>query len=158
MISFHPLSYQKVCIIYRVSQIDIYTLFETLFLSNKMRQKYNLCRVLFLKHVQNVHLLPQYTHNNDVEQSDIPRPTPCSLKYHKGVKSGDRGENSVALTFRPINVDWMCAHIDKKVRWSPVLLEVNLIFILKETRNRDFQYFQVSLTRDDSLFKEVRHK
>ena len=27
----------------------MYTLFETLFLSNKMRQKYNLCCVLFLK-------------------------------------------------------------------------------------------------------------
>ena len=52
----------------------MYTLFETLFLSNEMRQKYNLCCVLFLQplHVQNVHLLPRYTPNNDIEQSDMP--------------------------------------------------------------------------------------
>ena len=57
----------------------MHTLFETLFLSNEMRQKYNLCCVVFYSlnfltpvHGQNAHLLPQYTPNNDVEQSDIP--------------------------------------------------------------------------------------
>ena len=51
----------------------MYTPFETLFLSNERRQKYNFC-VLFLKPVrlQNSQLLPQHTSNNDVEQSDIP--------------------------------------------------------------------------------------
>ena len=46
------------------------------------------------------------------------------------------------------------SHIDMKVR----LLEVNLIFILKEiikTWNHDFQHLEVSLTRD-SLYVEVR--
>ena len=42
-----------------------------------MRHNYNLCCVLFLNftkavHVQNVHLLPQYISNDDVEQSYIP--------------------------------------------------------------------------------------
>ena len=39
-----------------------------------------------------------------------------------------------------------------KVRWSPVLLEVNLIFILKEIImpwNHDFQHFQVSVTHEN---------
>ena len=46
------------------------------------------------------------------------------------------------------------SHIDMKVRWIPVLLEVNLIFILKEiinTWNLDFQHLQVYLTRDSLL-------
>ena len=45
-----------------------------------------------------------------------------------------------------------------KVRLSPVLLELHLIFILKEIIkiwNHDFQHLQVGLTRD-SLFEEVR--
>ena len=52
----------------------MYTLFETLFLSNEMSYKYDMCCVLFLKpeHVQNVHLLQQNTPNDDVEQSNIP--------------------------------------------------------------------------------------
>ena len=40
----------------------MYTLFETLFLSNEMRQK---CVFKMSTH------LPQYTPNDDVEQSDI---------------------------------------------------------------------------------------
>ena len=50
------------------------------------------------------------------------------------------------------------SHNDIKVRWSPNLFEVNLIFILREiikTRNHDFQHLQVSLTRD-SLLEVVR--
>ena len=52
-------------------QIDVHTLW------NGTRQKYNSVVYYsfnFLKHihVQNVHLLPQYTPNNDVEQRDIP--------------------------------------------------------------------------------------
>ena len=50
------------------------------------------------------------------------------------------------------------SYIDMKVRWSPVLLEVNLIFILQEiikTWNHDFQHFQVSLTRE-SLIEVIR--
>ena len=51
-----------------------------------MRQKYNLCCVIFLKlpllvHVQYVHLLSQYTPNNDVEQSDIPSGL-LLMEYH----------------------------------------------------------------------------
>ena len=54
----------------------MYTLFETLFLSNEMRQKYNFVlfyslNVLKTVHVHNAHLIPQYTPNNDVEKSDI---------------------------------------------------------------------------------------
>ena len=47
------------------------------------------------------------------------------------------------------------SHIDMKVRWSPVLLEVNLIFILKEcikTWNHDFQPCKFYR---DGLFEEV---
>ena len=54
----------------------MYTLFQTLFLRNEMKQKQFVLFYAsnFLKHVhvQNVHLLPQYTPDNDVEQSDIP--------------------------------------------------------------------------------------
>ncbi|PSN50905.1 hypothetical protein C0J52_05353 [Blattella germanica] len=58
----------------------MYTLFETLLWKNKMRQKCNFCYVHSLnlnlnlpkpEHVQNVPRLPQYTPNNDDEQSDI---------------------------------------------------------------------------------------
>ena len=54
----------------------MYTLFETLFLSNEMSHKY-ICVLFyslnFLKpvHDQNVHLLPQYTPNNDVEREQV---------------------------------------------------------------------------------------
>ena len=56
----------------------MYTPFETLLRKNKMRQKCNFCYVHSLnvnlpkpEHVQNVPRLPQYTPNNDDEQSDI---------------------------------------------------------------------------------------
>jgi hypothetical protein len=51
----------------------MYTVFEMLFLSNKMKQKFNFCCVLLFKpvHVQNVHLLIQYTPSNNLEYSDI---------------------------------------------------------------------------------------
>ena len=60
----------------RVSQIDVYTLWNVI--SQQLNGTNTICVVLyslnFLKpiHVQNVHLLPQYTANNDVEHSDIP--------------------------------------------------------------------------------------
>ena len=43
----------------------------------------SLCSIYFLKHVhvQNVHLLSQYTPNNDVEQSDIPSGL-LLMEYH----------------------------------------------------------------------------
>ena len=85
--------------------------------------------------------------------------TPCSLKFPKGRslesrgESGDRGGNVVALPLSyPSLIECTIekiSHIDMKVRWSPVLLEINLIFILKEiikTWNHDLQHLQVSLT------------
>ena len=53
----------------------MYTLLETLFFSKEMRQKY-ICVVFYslnlrkLAHVQNFHLLPDYTPNNDVSFMD----------------------------------------------------------------------------------------
>ena len=71
---------EVVNIIYTECLKLMYTLFETLLWKNKMRQKYNFCYVHSLnlnlnlpkpEHVQNVPRLPQYTPNNDDEQSDI---------------------------------------------------------------------------------------
>ena len=50
------------------------------------------------------------------------------------------------------------SQIGMKVRWHPILLEVDIIFILKDITkmwNHDFQHSQVSLTHD-SLFEELR--
>ncbi|KAJ4436687.1 hypothetical protein ANN_16818 [Periplaneta americana] len=80
---------------------------------NEIRQKYDFCGFVFLKpvHVQNGSLPPQYTPNNDVQQSDIPTGL-LLMEYHyrhvqselSGVKSGDRGGNSSALPLRPIHL------------------------------------------------------
>ena len=54
----------------------MFKLFGMLFLNNEIRHKHNFVFVSsslhFLKqmHFQNVHLLPQYAPDNDVEQSD----------------------------------------------------------------------------------------
>ena len=71
-------------ILYTVCVNFMYTLFETLFLSKEMRQtQFVFYSLNFLKpvHVQIVHLLPQYTLNNDVEQSDIPSAL-LLMEYH----------------------------------------------------------------------------
>ena len=62
-----------------------YQLFKTLFLSNEMRQKYNLCCVLFLKlQVRSCPKCPTSATvrpNNDIEQSDIPSGL-LLMEYH----------------------------------------------------------------------------
>ena len=74
--------------IYRVSQIDV----DRYTLSNVISQKQNETEIQFhvvyyslnfLKpvHVQNVHLLPQYTPNDDFEQNDIPSGL-LLMEYH----------------------------------------------------------------------------
>ena len=62
--------------IYRVYHVDAYTLWNII--SQQRTDKNTICLVFyplnFLKpiNVQNIHLLPQYTPNNDVEQIDRP--------------------------------------------------------------------------------------
>ncbi|KAJ4439862.1 hypothetical protein ANN_07990 [Periplaneta americana] len=80
--------------------VEIPLQFETPFLNNKMRQKYDVCDFVLLKpvHFQNDHLPPQYTSNNDVQQSDMP--TGLLLMEYHTVPSKKYGE-IISLEDRP---------------------------------------------------------